>query len=123
MADPERIERQDVEAILEVRRELGPTYEKEIVDSFAERIERAVEEQVDARLAHQRRDHRSLTGGQVRQFSLGIASLVAGIPMTIVPLVAADSLSGVVVAWLGIAAVNAAHAASLKVPQLNPRPR
>ena len=29
--DEERIERQDVEAFLETRRELGPAYEREIV--------------------------------------------------------------------------------------------
>ncbi len=121
--EPEKLERQDVEALLETRHELGPTYEQEIVDSFAERIERAVEERVDARLAHRGGDNRADAGGQVRQFVLGVISLGAGIPVTIVPLVAADSLAGAVIGWAGIVAVNAAHAASLNGPRRNQRPR
>jgi hypothetical protein len=31
------VEREDVEALLEVRRELGPSYDAALVDSFAER--------------------------------------------------------------------------------------
>ena len=37
-----------------------------------------------------------------------------GIPITIVPMVAADNgLPAVVVAWIGIVGVNAAHAAAV----------
>ena len=38
----ERVERQEVEALLETRRELGPTYDEALVDAFADRIEAAV---------------------------------------------------------------------------------
>jgi len=38
----------DIEAALATRRELGARYDAELVDGFAERIERAVEAWVDA---------------------------------------------------------------------------
>jgi hypothetical protein len=37
----ERVERRDVEAALEARRELGPAYEDETVDNLVAKIERA----------------------------------------------------------------------------------
>ena len=53
-------------------------------------------------------------GARIRQFVLGIISVGAGIPITIVPMVAADNgLPAVVIAWLGIVGVNAAHAAAV----------
>jgi hypothetical protein len=47
----EQVGREDVEALLEVRRELGPSYDAALVDSFADRIEKAVAERVDAQVA------------------------------------------------------------------------
>lgn len=47
----------------------------------------------------------------MRQFVLGVVSVGVGVPITIVPTVATDNgLPAVIVGWLGIAAVNAAHA-------------
>ncbi|HEY0775954.1 MAG TPA: hypothetical protein VGD51_17850 [Nocardioidaceae bacterium] len=43
MDDARGLEREELEATLEVRRELGPSYEPALVDSFVDRIERAVE--------------------------------------------------------------------------------
>lgn len=50
---------------------------------------------------------------------LGIISVGAGIPITIATTVATDGdgLPAEVVAWLGIAAVNAAHAAAVNGPR------
>ena len=79
MAREEDLERTELEAVLETRRELGPTYDRALVDSFADRIETALEQRVDARLQHQRSSARAAGGGQVRQFVLGIISLGAGI--------------------------------------------
>ena len=112
----------DIEAALAARRELGARYDAELVDGFAERIERAVERRVDAELAG-RRDQRHRVaaqgeGGRIRQFVLGIISVGVGVPITVVPMVAAENgLPAVVVAWLGIGAVNVAHAASLRGPR------
>jgi len=113
----EPLERSEVEAALAARRDLGPNYDRELVDGFADRIERAVEQRVDARLQRYDAGRRAQGGGQVRQFVLGVVSLGVGVPITIVPMVATDGgLPAVVVAWLGIVGVNAAHAASVNGP-------
>ena len=122
MAGEEELERTEVEAVLETRRELGSTYDRALVDSFADRIERAVEERVDARLQRRGAEQRSGEGGRIRQFVLGIISVGVGVPITIVPMVAADNgLPAVVVAWLGIVGVNAAHAATVNGPRRQER--
>lgn len=104
----------DIEAALAARRELGARYDAELVDGFAERIERTVESRVAERVALQQRRTSEASAGHVRQFALGVISLGVGVPVTIVPMVATDNgFAAVVVAWLGIVGVNAAHAAAL----------
>ena len=90
MSEGQPVERQEVEAFLETRRELGPAYEREIVDAFAERIERAVAAQAGERVEDVRRRRDDERGDRQRQLALGIVSLVAGIPITI-PLAVTDS--------------------------------
>ena len=105
----EKLERQDMEAFLETRRELGPSYEREVVDAVAERIERAVDARVHhqaAELKQQRDDER---GDRQRQLALGIVSIGASIPITI-PLAVTDHNLALGIAWAGITAVNFAHA-------------
>ncbi|PKH40506.1 hypothetical protein SAMN05192575_11588 [Nocardioides alpinus] len=104
----------DIEAALATRRELGARYDAELVDGFAERIERTVERRVSEQVALQQRRTSDDSGGRVRQFALGVISLGVGVPVTIVPMVATDNgLPAVMVAWLGIVGVNAAHAAAV----------
>ena len=104
----------DIAAALATRRELGARYDAELVDGFAERIERAVERRVSEEVALRQRRTAGAEGGRLRQFVLGVISLGVGVPVTIVPMVATDNgLPAVVVAWLGIAAVNAAHASAV----------
>src|SRR4051794_23710627 len=109
MGDGERLERQDVEAYLETRRELGPTYEREIVDAFADRIQRAVEARVQSEAIDLRRDRDHQRGDRQRQLALGIVSLGVSVPITI-PLALTEHLPAVVVSWAGIVAINFAHA-------------
>lgn len=110
----DEIERSELEALLETRRELGLRYDAELVDGFADRIQRAVEQ----RYAAEVQDlgwvrHQEEAAGK-RQLALGIVSLVAGIPISAITLEAPDggdtSLMSLIVAWSGIAAVNLAHA-------------
>ncbi len=104
----------DIEAALATRRELGARDDAELVDGFAERIELAVERRVSEEVALRQRRTAGAEGGRLRQFVLGVISLGVGVPVTIVPMVATDNgLPAVVVAWLGIAAVNAAHASAV----------
>jgi hypothetical protein len=110
MAEHEQVGRQDVEALLETRRELGPSYDEALVDSFAERIERAVAERADAQVSVRRAGAASARAAATRQMVLGIVSLVAAIPISIV-LGVTGHFTAMLVAWIGIVGVNLAHAA------------
>jgi hypothetical protein len=109
MHEDPAVARQDVEALLEARRELGPSYDAALVDSFAERVERAVGEQVHATLAERQQDRGREKDREQRQFILGIVSLGAGIPITAISAAVTD-VPGLIVAWTGIVGVNVAHA-------------
>lgn len=124
----ENLERADVEALLETRRELGSTYDAALVDSFAERIEKAVELRVGQRtgqlptgplpsrpaivpnaLAVER--ERAARATSTRQFVLGLASCAAGIPISAITAATSDgSATKLAIAWIGIVGVNVAHA-------------
>lgn len=107
------IERSEVEALLETRRELGPSYDAALVDSFADRIDRAVERRIDEDSSQRRLAVRSSETAGKRQLALGIVSVGVGIPISAITLAVpegAASLGALVVAWAGIVGVNAAHA-------------
>ena len=105
----EQVGREDAEALLEVRRELGPSYDAALVDSFADRMERAIAERVDAQLAERRHQRQQVDSRDSKQLALGIVSLGCGIPITAIAAGISD-LPGIFVAWSGIAVVNAAYA-------------
>jgi hypothetical protein len=105
----DKLERQEVEAFLETRRELGPSYEREVVDAFADRIERALDARVGGQSADLKRQRDDERGDRQRQLALGIVSLGVSIPITI-PLAVTGHELALGVAWAGIAVVNAAHA-------------
>lgn len=109
MQDDPPVARQDVEALLEARRDLGPSYDAALVDSFAERLERAVAEQVQANLVERQQDRGREKDREQRQFILGIVSLGAGIPITAIS-AALENVPGLIVAWTGIVGINVAHA-------------
>jgi hypothetical protein len=113
---PSEETRRDVEAAWGARMELGPDYEEHIAAGLADRVEelaaeRAAEvyrESERARLAA-----RSEHSGRVRQFVLGIISLVMGVPITAIAGETTEpGLLGVAIAWGGIVGVNAVHALS-----------
>ena len=108
MADDE-LERSEIEAVLETRRELGQQYDAALVDGFAERIERAVEERVSDELATRKRADAIVASAGPRQLALGIISLVACIPICI-PLGLQGQYAALVIALLAIVAINYAHA-------------
>ena len=95
------VERKDVEAALEARRELGREYEPEIVEAFLEKIERGLEKLPPATLPA--RTHRS---GSITPLALG--SIGMGVGATAI---AASHHQGwlAVVAWIAIAIVNIAY--------------
>ncbi len=113
MAGEEPVERHDIEALLATRQELGPTYDAALVESFADRIERALDEKVGSTVDDRRHREQLERRQQTFQFVLGAASMVAAIPISIVLGVTGNFLA-LLVAWLGIVAVNIAHASSMR---------
>lgn len=112
MTPGEELERSEIEAVLETRRDLGLRYDKELVDGFADRVEAEVRRRVGTELHIQQQAQRAHASGGPRQLALGIVSMVAGIPITAINLAATDdpSMTGLIISWGGIAAVNLAHA-------------
>ncbi len=108
MVDNE-LERSEIEAVLETRRELGQQYDAALVDGFAERIERAVEERVSDELATRKRGDAIVASAGPRQLTLGIISLAACIPICI-PLGLQEKYPALLIALMAIVAVNYAHA-------------
>jgi dolichol kinase len=94
------VERTELQAAIEARRELGEQMEPHIVDAFVERIERRLGEH---RTHISRRD-------RVREgsFILAIVSLGCAIPITAIAATQAG-LVGLVVVWIGIVVVNAVY--------------
>jgi heme A synthase len=108
-SNEDEVGRDDIEALLEVRRELGPSYDAALVDSFAERIEKVVAERVDEQVAQRRAAQNAVAGAGGRQLALGIISMIAAIPISVVAAVQGELLI-LLVCWVGIVAVNMAHA-------------
>jgi hypothetical protein len=101
MAPPE-LPRDELEATLEARRELGPERESELVDSFLAKIEREIDARVEQRLAHTReRPRHTVSSPWVAIASLGIGIGVTGT-------IAGNDYPPwlVALAWLAIVLVN-----------------
>lgn len=107
MADD--LEHGDIEAALAARRELGASYDAALVDSFADRIEREIERRVGAGVSTREHARRSAEAAGPRQLALGIISLVAAIPISIV-LGVNNQAVALLVTLFSIVMVNWAHA-------------
>lgn len=101
--------RQDLDATVEARRELGPAYEDDLVASFVDRVDASVRERVDAELARRPAESSGEDESRNQRFALGIVSLGTGIPITAIAGGVAET-AGVVLAWAGIVGVNVAFA-------------
>jgi hypothetical protein len=95
------VERKDVEAALEARRELGKDYEPEVIEAFLEKIEQRVDRLPPPTLPT--RQHRP---GSITPLALG--SMGMGVGSTAI---AATHHQGwlAVVAWIAIAVINVAY--------------
>jgi hypothetical protein len=104
--------RDDLTAAVGARRELGPDYEDAVLDGFLARLDRQMQERVDATVAERfSSGGRRTAGAPARDpgLTLGIVSVIAGIPVTAIT-TGTEELATLIVAWGGIAAVNVAHA-------------
>jgi len=103
----------ELRAAAEVHRDLGPEYDKAVVESFIQRLGPEIDARVDARVAQEV----EAGAGQPRTapMRLAITSMALGIPLTAI--VATGSghpvgLIGVLIIWLAIAIINVAYAIS-----------
>jgi len=103
----------ELRAAAEVHRDLGPEYDKAVVESFIQRLGPEIDARVDARVAQEV----EAGAGQPRTAAmrLAITSMALGIPLTAI--VATGSghpvgLIGVLIIWLAIAIINVAYAIS-----------
>jgi hypothetical protein len=96
-----RLPRDEVEAALAARGELGRELEPEVVDAFLDRVERAIDRRVDERLEQR---HVPQAPGWTA-FALPVTSIALMIPISEEASVAAE-----IVAWVAIAIVNVAYA-------------
>ncbi|MFE3994481.1 hypothetical protein ACFXPW_22705 [Streptomyces goshikiensis] len=119
--------KRELDATLEARRELGCEYESALVESFVEKVDT----QVRRRLAEERlgaaRGGSPVAGAGVgpgpgpgagavpgsgtfgERFGFAIVTLVLAVPLSAIGATQAR-LSGLVVVWAGIVAVNLVHA-------------
>ena len=113
MATPE-LERDDLTAAIAARRELGADAEREVLESFLDRVGTAIDARVDQRLAeHGRARDRSPRAPSRASVPLALGSMVLGIAVT-------GASSGLdhggalvaIVAWVVIALINLSHAAN-----------
>lgn len=104
----ERVQRDDIEAMLAVRQEQGGGIEPALVDSMARQVEAIVQRRYQAEVA-QRINRPPKSDGRGAQLGLAISSLVFGIPLTAIAM-EAGGLLGLIVAWVGIVMVNVALA-------------
>ena len=114
MTPSEELERSEIEAALEARRELGLRYDSELVDGFADRIEAEVARRVGSEVQVREQVHRAHASAGPRQLALGIVSVLAGIPLSAISLAVPEngelSLFSMILTWGGITGVNMAHA-------------
>ncbi|EST32196.1 hypothetical protein N566_20255 [Streptomycetaceae bacterium MP113-05] len=117
--------RKDLDATLQTRKELGSEYEDELVESFLEKLDGAVDRRVRRQLAERQmevaRGHGTGSGARGGGFSsasptypeglgprlwLAVTSLVLAIPLSAIAVVNAR-LPGLLICWAGVVAVNA----------------
>ena len=107
MADP--LERKDLEAGLGARHELGEAFDAELVAGFADRIEKTVQERVGAARLQSSHTARVERRESTYQFVLGVVSAGVAVPISL-PLALTDHVGALVVSWVGLVGINAAHA-------------
>jgi hypothetical protein len=89
------VEREEIQAAIEARRELGGEMEPHVIDSFVDRIEQRLGKPTQRR-------------ANDRTFALTIFSLIAAIPLTAIAIVQ-SGLIALLIVWVGIVLVNLSY--------------
>lgn len=104
----EELSRDELQAALEVRREMGGEIEPALVDSLAAKVEATVRRRYEAELAAAKQSNDAERQGQGSRVAVAIVSLVMAIPLTAITMQA--GFAAMLMVWVGIAVVNIAMA-------------
>ncbi|MET9294909.1 hypothetical protein [Streptomyces sp. NPDC003077] len=115
--DPEL--KKELDATLQTRKELGEEYESELVESFLDKLDTAVDQRVRRQLAERQmqvargtyRPPKTSAGGRGfgERFGFAGLSLVLAIPLSAIA-AGNEGLVGLLVTWAGILGVNVVQA-------------
>lgn len=106
----DRIHREDVEAALGVRQEMGREIEPALIDSMTARIEATVRRRYEAEVQHRGRQFAAAKKAQSGRTAAAIISVIMGIPLTAIVAGTGLGLPGLIIVWTGIVLVNVALA-------------
>ncbi|MFG2196998.1 hypothetical protein [Streptomyces sp. NPDC048639] len=114
----------ELDATVHARKELGPEYEAELIESFLEKVEQRLDGTLDQRMRRRLAEHQMVVargaapspshgsgGGSTfgERFGFGIVTLVLAVPLSAIGVVN-EGLPGLIVTWAGIVGVNAVQA-------------
>ncbi|MFI1204754.1 hypothetical protein ACH4VR_35895 [Streptomyces sp. NPDC020883] len=114
--------KKELDATLQTRKELGPEYESELVESFLEKLDENVDRRLRRQLAEQQMQvargtlpPRRTDGGSEfwQRFAVAVVSLVLAVPLSAIA-VGSAGLVGLAVCWAGVVGVNAMHGLGLQ---------
>ncbi|MGW3343311.1 hypothetical protein ACWDA3_08375 [Nonomuraea rubra] len=99
----------ELRAAVSARRDLGPEYENEVVESFLDKMGQEIDRRVDERLAKSEPKARPVnqTVADGQRLALAIVSLVLGTGATLAFVLTGNEASYVIPVWIGVIIVNA----------------
>jgi hypothetical protein len=105
---------EEIRAAAEIHRELGPEYDKAVVESFLDRLGPEIDARVDARVAQEMQARAGQHPGKpLNPMGMALGSIALGIPITAIASSSGShpaGFAGVLVVWLAIALINVAYA-------------
>lgn len=108
---PDKRLRDDLQATLDARRDLGPEYETALIDSFVERLDATIAARVRSELHHQDPVRAKGRHPSAPMVPIVLGSLGIGVPLTAIA--ASAGGPGLLVAWLSIVVINVAAAVAI----------
>ncbi|GGP06323.1 hypothetical protein LDL08_17455 [Nonomuraea glycinis] len=100
--------REDLQATLDARRDLGPDYEPALVDSLVERLDATIAARVAAELHLRGVPPAKQRASGSAMIPIALGSMGIGIPLTAIA--NSSGLVAIVVTWIAIVAINMASA-------------
>ncbi len=104
------ISREEYEAVLATRRELGQDLEPALVDSFVEKVEAAMAVRQAGELTASERAHKARSEESNRAMVVAIVTAGVGIPLTGIALGTGAGLPALLIVWAALVAINVAIA-------------